>query len=207
MNEPTHGEKRIGLLTSSVAHIIMHGSEKAWESYRTALWAADGTEFAANYGGAREYGHAHEAEGAAKFWERHNDTELTGDIQAPFYLYRSPHSTLDQWLASSPDRVVLDAWGNGIRGGLEIKSPTSPETFDIHTKRKHYDQCQHGLLVTKFPQWWLVVHHGDLYKEFHLLPDKEWQDRYLERAEKFLAYTYEDKPVVRRKLSITDLGI
>jgi hypothetical protein len=211
--ETTHGQQRLGLLTSSKASVIARGKQPAWESLRDELWAADGSEFDnKQVGGAREYGHEHEAEGAAKFWLSHPQYEIQQfgpDGKPPFFVYRMPSSPLDGWLASSPDFVLVDAMmgptSEQVVAGLEIKSPTKAENMGAHNDRTHYDQCQHGMLVTGLPLWFLFVHHGDLSQSYTIRPDLAWQQRYLERATKFIAFCYEGRELKRRKLSINDL--
>lgn len=213
--ETTHGQQRLGLLTSSKASVIQRGKGPAWETLRNELWAADGSEFDNKHvGGAREYGHEHEAEGAAKFWEMHPEFEIAPmgpEGKPPFFVCRMPGSPLDGWLASSPDRVLLGySDANGVRSfgnvaGLEIKSPTSDENFDKHTLIKHMDQVQHGLLVTGLPAWYLVIHHGDRYRDWKITPHVGWQNTYMYRASRFLEFCYEGRELKRRKLSINDL--
>lgn len=201
-DDMTHGERRLGLLTSSRAHVIMRGSRQAWEKLRAELWTQSAHDFDQQVKtGARGWGHEHEAEGAAKFWERHPEYEVQpGD----FHPYQQPGHPLHGWLGSSPDRKLLRV-GLAQPHGLEIKSPTSAENYDKHRVANHYDQCQHGMLCTRWPAWWLVVHYGELYKEECLLPDLKWQAEYLRKAALFWRLTYEDQPVKRRRLSATDL--
>lgn len=202
-NSVDHGQLRAGLLTSSRAKVIMRGSPRSWDTLRDELWRDSGEEFAASTGGAREYGHEHEAEGAAKFWERHPEFEI---LPAPFFTFtRLSNSPLNGMLGSSPDRLLMRANERRAKRGLEVKSPTSEETFEKHNIDSHIDQCQHGMLVTGFSEWFLVVHHGELYKEFHLSADRDWQSRYLQRAEKFIEFCYQGKSVKRRRLRISDL--
>lgn len=197
----THGEQRLGLLTSSKAKIIMHGSQRAWDSLRKELWAGEAADFDdKTTTGARAYGHEHEAEGAAKFWERHPEYELR---KGGFHLWHQPGHPLHGWLGSSPDRLLLNALMEPR--GLEIKSPTTEHNLGHHLLDKHLDQCQHGLLVTGLPLWWLVVHHGDKYQEWRITPNPAWQAEYLKRALAFHRFCYEGVPVKRRRLSATDL--
>lgn len=205
-DEVTHGTRRLGLLTSSRAHIIMHGNRGAWEELRKQLWSetADGFDKQVK-SGPRAWGHEHEAEGVAKFWERHPEYDIG---PGGFHLYNNPVHRLHGWLGSSPDRALWKLPTMGAahpKHGLEVKSPTSADTFAKHQIASHYDQCQHGILVTGWPVWWLVVHHGDLYKETMIQHDPRWQSEYLRKAVAFWRYCYEDKPVTRRRLSATDL--
>jgi hypothetical protein len=196
----THGERRIGLLTSSVAHVVMHGSTKAWEALRCQMWAEKPEDFDNKVTtGPRAYGHEHEAEGAAKFWERHPEYELE---DGGFHTYKGD-GPLKGWLGSSPDRLVTEL--GVVRHGLEIKSPTSPESFANHGLVKHYDQCQHGMLVTGLPTWWLVVHHGEMYAECFVSANPAWQVDYLHKAQLFHRFVYEGRDVKRRKLSASDM--
>ena len=124
----THGEQRLGLLTSSKARVIMHGNQRAWESLRKELWAGEAADFDDKVAtGARAYGHEHEAEGAAKFWERHPEYSLG---PGGFYVWGANRKhPLHGWLGSSPDRALMpyDDPLQLIRHGLEIKSPTSED--------------------------------------------------------------------------------
>lgn len=207
MTDITAGEQRLGLLTSSKAHVIMRGSQAAWDTLRKDMWAYTPEEFdEKTKSGARAYGHEHEAEGAAKFWERHPELEIE-IIKDPIpYLGAGE---LHGWLASSPDRMAYDMMeadpSNASKIGVEIKSPTSDDTFNFHTDVTHRDQIQHGLLCTGWSKWFLVVHHGLMYREFEIVRDLQWQAEYLRRAQLFHAFCYEDKPVARRRLSIRDL--
>lgn len=195
----THGEQRLGMLTSSTAGIIMRGGDAAWESLRNHLWTDTAEQFDGASSGAREFGHEQEDKGVAKFWERHPEIEAIEHGQ--FHIYPGS-GDLHNRIGSSPDRLYY----NGRRWhGLEVKSPTIPGHMGRHTPATHNDQCQHGMLVTGLKQWTLVVHHGHLYEEYQIAPDKEWQARYLQRAGVFVKFAYEDRPVTRRKLSITDL--
>lgn len=207
--EPTHGERRLGLLTSSKASIIMRGSRKAWEALRVSLWSETAESFDQKVTtGARGWGHEHEPEGVAKFWERHPEYEVE---DGGFHPYDRPGHPLHGWLGSSPDRKLIPLERHKVKGrvalihGLEVKSPTSPETYETHRVAFHNDQCQHGMLCTGWPGWWLVVHHGALYKEHFIEPDPVWQETYLRRATAFWNFVYEDKPVKRRRLSAADL--
>lgn len=203
-NAPTHGEQRLGLLTSSKARVIMRGNQRAWDSLRKELWAGEAADFDDKPAtGARAYGHEHEAEGAAKFWERH--PEYNTMIDGGFYTYEGD-GPLKGWLGSSPDRSLVLPGTGGRQHGLEIKSPTSADRVSGHDLRKHYDQCQHGMLCTGWPQWWLAVHHGELYQEWPIYPDMEWQIEYLRKAAIFHAFCYEGRAVKRRRLSVADLG-
>lgn len=199
----THGEQRLGMLTSSTASVIMRGGPKAWESLRSHLWADRPEDFDDPVGGSRGFGHENEDKGVAKFWERHPDIALieTGG----FHIYKGA-GCLKNWVGSSPDRRFVFSFSESASYGLEIKSPTSPATVARHTPQAHYNQIQHGMLVTGWRRWYLVVHCGDdIYKEWPIDVDKDWQKRYLQRAEAFWHYAHEDKPVKRRKLSITDI--
>lgn len=207
MTDTTAGEQRLGLLTSSKASVIMRGSQAAWDTLRKDMWAYTPDEFdQKTTKGARAYGHEHEAEGAAKFWERHPELEIEV-IKDPIpYLGAGE---LHGWLASSPDRMAYDMMEveptNSSRIGVEIKSPTTIETIDHHTDKIHMDQIQHGLLCTGWSKWFLVVHHGEKYREYEVFRDLKWQAEYLRRAQLFHSFCYEDRTVVRRRLSIRDL--
>lgn len=174
----THGEQRLGILTSSQASVIMHGSLRAWESLSKRLWTEDAGQFDHSQGTpAMRYGHEHEAEGAAKFWERHPEVERM--LSNQFYT----RGLRGVPLGSSPDRVLV--LRNLVVEGLEIKSPTRADMLDAHLLRHHRDQCQHGLLVTRFPVWHLYVFFGDEFRDTEVLPDKNWQRAYAKRAKAF----------------------
>lgn len=175
-----HAQRRLGLLTSSAAKIVMHGSERAWKSLSQKLWTERPEDFNRALSMATEYGHAHEAEGAAKFWESHPWVESMREDT--FFTLRAQNAPL----GSSPDRVLLA--GDSQMFGLEIKSPTSDANFDSHNLKAHFDQCQHGMLVTGFKAWYLFVHLHDRVAEWKLEPDARWQEQYLKRAEAFWKY-------------------
>lgn len=196
----THGEQRLGMLTSSTAGIIMRGGPDAWDSLRNHLWTDTAEQFDGESTGARAFGHEQEDKGVAKFWERH--PEVSAIEPGGFHIYPG-RGVLAGHIGSSPDRLFRSE--DGCWRGLEIKSPTFPSYMGRHTPAVHNDQCQHGMLVTGLPEWFLVVHHGDLYQEYLIKPDKAWRKRYLYRAEFFINFAYEDKPVTRRKLTINDL--
>lgn len=117
-----HAQRRLGLLTSSAAKIVMHGSERAWKSLSQKLWTERPEDFNRALSVATEYGHAHEAEGAAKFWESHPWVESMREDT--FFTLRAQNAPL----GSSPDRVLVA--GDSQMFGLEIKSPTSDDNFD-----------------------------------------------------------------------------
>lgn len=191
----THGEQRLGMLTSSTAHTIMHGGEKAWTSLRNTLWTAMAEQFDGQTTGARAFGHEQEEAGVAKFWLRHPEVSMI--LPGGFHVYPG-----NQFIGSSPDRLLLIGKETV---GLEVKSPTALSHIENHDDIAHFDQCQHGLLVTGFPKWYLVDHFENEYREFELFPDALWQARYLARAKIFIDFAYRDRPVKRRKLSIHDL--
>lgn len=174
-----HGQSRLGLLTSSQAKTIMHGSLRAWKSLSDKLWNEQPEDFTRPLTAATEYGHAHEAEGAAKFWEAH--PWVTQMVEDQFFTLKLQSGPA---LGSSPDRVLVGT--GGLKHGLEIKSPTGEKNFDSHNLKAHWDQCQHGLLVTGFDSWFLYVHLGDRAAEWDsILPDSEWQRQYIKRAAAF----------------------
>lgn len=179
---PSHAGQRLGLLTSSQAKVIMHGSMKAWRSLSKKMWTETEADFSRKLTAATEYGHQHEAEGAAKFWERHHWVRDMYENQ--FFMASMDGSTP---FGSSPDRVLATVNGElPIKYGLEIKSPTSEDTFESHNLKAHWDQCQHGLLVTGFRAWFLFVHLGDKVAEWEWIePDLGWQLEYLKRAAAF----------------------
>jgi hypothetical protein len=195
----THGEQRLGMLTSSTAGVIIRGGPSAWASLRSHLWTDTPEQFDEETEGARAFGHEQEESGVAKFWERHPEVDLVEP--GGFHIYRC-EGPLSGFVGSSPDRILRIGKKSQ---GLEIKSPTKAEYMGRHGPRAHYDQCQHGMLVTGLKDWWLIIHHEDLYNEFNIKLDKAWQKKYLQRAEIFLRYAYEDRPVTRRKISINDI--
>lgn len=179
VSQREHAQQRLGLLTSSQAKVIMHGSLRAWKSLSAKMWTETAEQFSRPLTAATEYGHAHEAEGAAKFWERHPWVrEMVADQFFTFSAGGAP-------LGSSPDRVLKDG---DKTYGLEIKSPTGEGYFDSHSLKAHWDQCQHGLLVTGFDAWFLFVHLRDQVREWNIESDPEWQETYLKRAAAFWKY-------------------
>ena len=199
MTDISHGAQRLGLLTSSVAHIVYGGSARAWESLRAQLWAATAEDFDQQVGGAREFGHDNEDKGASMFWERHPEVK---SISAGGFFLMETDGPLKGWVGSSPDRRIMV--GRKMFG-LEIKSPTREEMMSKHGLKKHRHQCQHGMLCTGWKKWYLVSHCGEQYHEDLLLPDKAWQSTYLQRALLFKEFCYDGRQVARRKLSITDI--
>lgn len=176
-----HARQRLGLLTSSQAKTIMHGSIRAWKSLSDKMWNEQPEDFCRKLSDATEYGHAHEAEGAAKFWMMHPG--VLQMLEDQFFTRTLPSGAA---LGSSPDRVLVGL-GNS---GLEIKSPTDDATFERHTLKAHWDQCQHGLLVTGFKSWFLFVHLGDRVAEWDIRPDSAWQAEYTKRAAAFWRFHY-----------------
>jgi hypothetical protein len=168
---------------------------------RNHLWTDTAEAFDGPSEGARAFGHEQEDFGVAKFWERH--PEVTVIEPGGFHIY-STLGPLANRIGSSPDRLFYSE--DFMWRGLEIKSPTIPGHMGRHTRITHNDQCQHGMLVLGLREWVLVVHHEGLYEEYSIKADREWQARYLARAEVFIRFAYEDQPVTRRKLSINDLG-
>lgn len=176
-NTATHAQQRLGLLTSSQAKVIMHGSIKGWRSLSKKMWTETEEQFTRPLTSATEYGHAHEAEGAAKFWESHPWVEDMAENQ--FFMCQAGKAPL----GSSPDRVLT---ANGGKFGLEVKSPTGEKHFDSHNLRSHWDQCQHGLFVTGMEAWFLFVHLGDRVAQWDWIrPDRAWQTQYAKRAAAF----------------------
>lgn len=198
----THGEQRLGKLTSSTAKVIMHGGQSAWESLRDKLWSATAEEFDSQSTGAREFGHENEASGMAKFFERHPEVL---DVKPGGFHEWQQDGPLKGWMGSSPDNeLIIKVGRKKVKYGLEVKSPTRGDMLAKHTLKQHRDQCQHGLLVTGWHAWYLFSHHELLSQEFLLLPDLFWQGRYLQRATLFKQFCYDGRPVIRRKLSIND---
>jgi len=104
MTDISHGAQRLGLLTSSVAHIVYGGSARAWESLRAQLWAATAEDFDQQVGGAREFGHDNEDKGASMFWERHPEVK---SISAGGFFLMETDGPLKGWVGSSPDRRIM----------------------------------------------------------------------------------------------------
>jgi hypothetical protein len=201
----THGEQRLGKLTSSTAKVIMHGSQQAWESLRDKMWSATADDFGRAISSACEFGHENEAAGAAKFFERHPEVL---DVKPGGFHEWNRDDSLKGWMGSSPDNELLVKVGRYKKTlGLEVKSPTREELLSKHSLKQHNDQCQHGLLVTGWFAWYLVAHYEDEYREFLVLPDAHWQKRYLQRAILFKQFCYDGKSVIRRKLSIHDIEV
>lgn len=173
-----HGQSRLGLLTSSQAKTIMHGSLPAWKSLSVKLWNEQPEDFTRPLTTATEYGHAHESEGAAKFWESH--PWVGKMLENQFFTTKLPSGPV---LGSSPDRVLVGHHSGYL--GLEIKSPTGEKNFESHSLKAHWDQCQHGLLVTGFTAWFLYVHLGDRIAEWRVEPSNAWQLEYAKRATAF----------------------
>jgi hypothetical protein len=201
MTPEEHGKLRAGKVTASVAHIIDTGGMKAWQTLAKKLWSDDGTDFAKNKGGARQYGHEHEAEGAAKFWEKHPEYEI---IQQPWFDYTGDITEFRGFVGASPDRIIL-LDGKPV-GGLEIKSPTKLSNMAFHTPIQHYPQCAHGMLVTGLTEWVLFAHHGDTIREYKLRRDPSWEMIYVGKLRKFLQFLNEGRKT-RRRTSIDDIPL
>jgi hypothetical protein len=203
------GKLRAGKITGSVAHTIMHGCMKSWETLKAKLWADDGSGFVQYHGKAAEYGHAHEQEGIDKFWERHPEfDELPGQA---WIEYKGMDRRLMGMVGVSIDSPIME--DKHTVAGLEIKSPTSERTFCTHITppgfgpeaNPHYCQIQHGLFTTNWGSWYLVVHLADHYFEQRFDADLEWQFRYTNRLHKFLDFYDDGKPLKVRKLKVSDL--
>lgn len=179
-NLKEHAQQRLGLLTSSQAKVIMHGSLRGWHSLSKKMWTETEEQFTRPLTAATEYGHAHEAEGAAKFWERN---PWVHDMFGDTFYTRSVDGVP---FGSSPDRVLYPRDPCASMCGLEIKSPVGEKKFASHSLKAHWDQCQHGLLVTGFAAWFLLVHLGDRTASWDWIrPDPAWQAQYLKRAAAF----------------------
>jgi hypothetical protein len=213
LTKEQHGKAREYMVTASMAKTIMHGGLRAWQTLITEIWKGDDGSFAASTGGAREFGHEMEDDGAAKFWDRHPEYEIRTEL---WFEYASvEYADLIGHIGCSPDRTL---WGVGPRPrrqlGLEIKSPTMPETFHKHVlpvnqpiaKHPHFDQCQHSLLVTGLPGWWQVTHCGnDLYREVLITPSKKWRAKYIPKLRHFLAMMNEGQGT-KRRMKLSDLS-
>lgn len=202
MDRLEHGRKRAGKIGASVARTIMHGGMKSWESLIQHLWTDEGEGFLRPASRACAYGHEHEAEGAAKFWERHDEYELREVDWMPC----KGRGMFDAYCGCSPDRLLVSASG-AHEAGLEIKSPTTDELCAVHTPAYHEDQLQHSMWATGISKWWLVVHHGTIYREHLMLPDLRWQMDYEKRLRAFIAMLDKGTVGTVRKLSIADLGM
>lgn len=204
-NTLEHGQARAGLVTASVAHIVMHGSMKAWETLRLQLWADDGSQFAKEATGARRHGHEMEAVTAGAFWDRHPEFEIE---PVGFLPYAGRNGSFIGRVGCSPDRIIRL---NGRKhAGLECKSPTTDDNFQIHQvdperfrSSKHYDQIQHSMFSTGLTRWWLAIHAGiggdGLYTDFEFRQDKAWVSRYTARLLSFLEFMEGESVTMRRK--------
>ena len=214
MNTLEHGKLRAGCVTASVAHTISTGSLRAWNTLIKNLWADDGEAFAEATGGARAFGHEHEDEGVAKFWERHPEYIIHKE---PWFAYQGEMKDLVGYVGASPDRILYDLSDEVIcvpRAGLEVKSPTSSYRMSAHTTpagkdsrfNPHYAQCQQGMLVTGLRAWWFVAHFGAHdYVEEKIAWDQEWMERYIPKLRHFLGMLNEGKGT-RRKMRLSDIS-
>lgn len=204
MDKLEHGRARAGKIGASVADIIDSGGSRAWFTLAKNLWADEtGEAFAAKVTGAREYGHEHEAEGAAKFWNRHPTIELVDGVG--WIPYAGPDRLLAQYIGCSPDRMLRYKLDGQLRVGLEVKSPVTTEAMAHHSVRHHYAQCGHSMLCTDAPYWWLVVHHGaNDYEETRILRDAYWESKYIAKLHAFLKLLNQGHNV-RRRLRASDL--
>jgi hypothetical protein len=201
MDRTEHGRARAGKIGASVANIIDRGGKAAWDTLAKNLWADEtGEAFAAKVTGAREYGHEHEAEGAAKFWVRHPEIELVDNVG--WIPYVGPDPLLAAYIGCSPDRL-LRRYDKPV-GGLEVKSPVTAEAIVNHTAHHHRAQCGHSMLATDAPWWWLVAHHGDNYVETRIRRNYVWEKQYIRKLHAFLTLLNDGKHV-RRRMRASDL--
>lgn len=201
MNTPEHGQQRAGKIGASMAGIIDHGGKRAWDTLAKNLWADEtGEAFAKATTGPRQYGHEHEAEGAAKFWHLHPETEIVGDVG--WLPYIGEEKGLVGYIGASPDRMI--ARDGIIVAGLEVKSPVTAEGMAQHTAKQHEAQCRHAMLVTGLPVWWLVAHHGELYEETMFTRNRDWEAAYIVKLHAFLRQLNLGH-VVRRRMRPSDM--
>ncbi len=199
MSAPTHGQQRAGLITASIASVIMRGSDQAWETLIRNLWADDGSEFAMATGGARAHGHLQEPVGRSKFWERHPEFDFQTVELQPFSRPGFPKShRYRRLLGCSPDGQLIDVRSGRVAGGIEVKSPVDKGTFDAYNaeiaRRRlphaHADQVRFSLWARAWPCWWYVVHHEDDYAELCVRPGTpeqiDWVARFRPRLDAFL---------------------
>lgn len=207
MNTLEHGLMRAGKVGASMAHDIVHGGARRWESLIIKLMTDDGTSFGNAVGGARGHGHEYEEDGVAKFWDRHAHF----DVEPAMWIEWDGNPLV----GCSPDRLLRDTtvvveptFLAPITHGLEVKSPISSGPVDAHkalahpSLSEHYAQCQHSIMVTGLP-WWLVVHFGDQYYEALIERDDTWIADYRIKLDRFLTmYTQGNKT---RKIRLADL--
>lgn len=224
MGRLEHGQARAGLITASVARVVMSGGEGAWDSLVAALWADDGSDFAKASTGARGFGHEQEKVAAGKFWERHPELELDTPEFVMFkrkgFKTSHPYRLL---LGVSPDMgLILPSASHVVPprriGGGEIKSPTTEGTYNAYVAHmvrgklppEHEDQVRYSIFVTGWPGWYFVTHFGPkLYKEMYVLPDADqfaWEARFRPRLDAFIKLYLEGHKPERDKLNAGGLA-
>ncbi len=219
MNTLAHGQARAGLVTASIASVIMRGGQGAWDTLSKKLWADDGTEFAAPVGGARQHGHVMEKVGSAKWWADNPEYDLEA---GEFIEYAGRRQRWRGHLGISPDGRIVDTTSRKMLKGLEVKSPVEYEKYCLlrdemlrtaEPPDEHRDQVYFSIMVARIP-WVYLVHstsegHEDEYAamEFPLdnLSTTGWFDRFEPRLDAFLKFHHEGAAPVRRALPAKEL--
>jgi len=218
MDRKEHGTARSGLITASIASVIMKGGEGAWDTLIRNLWSDDGSDFTVASGGARAFGLEHECVGRSLFWERHAKLEIDDPKFVHFSRkgFRTNHP-YRRLLACSPDLGVLNPDGSRWGGG-EIKSPTSIEVYTgytVYTSRdtvppEHVDQVFFSMWVTGWENWVFATHFNERYAETITTNQsprfQAWVKSFRPKLDAFIAAYLEGKKPERDKLSASSLA-
>lgn len=227
MSKAEHGKDRSGLITASIARTIMTGGPDAWESLSKALWADDGSEFAQSSFGARAHGHEWEPVGRSMFWDRHPQLEIDESEFVRFSRkgFAKTHE-YRRMLGFSPDGVVRNAKDGELLGGIEIKSPTSPDTWReyveccsrLHLPPAHEDQVYFSLWASGWRRWYFVSHFESedgpeaprQYVETVVgqddLENSGWVNRFRPKLDAFLRFYLDGEKPERDKLAAGGLA-
>lgn len=159
MDRTEHGQARSGRLTGSMAHDLMHGSWRAWNTLLENIRNPRpfyGLEDAPNMPAPLAWGQTHEREAAGKFWELHPELE----VHDPRFLryHDKDHHLRYERLGVSPDRMLSPAGQDGYTEGLEIKCPYQQAIFYEYANANYVPQiykaqCYFGMLVSGLTTW------------------------------------------------------
>lgn len=218
MDRAEHGARRAGLITASIARVVMHGGAGAWDTLVQELFADTGERFAAPSVGACAHGHRMEPIAKAKFWERNPGMDIDEPdferFQRRGYAKDHPYRQL---LACSPDFGVLSLQGQRLGGG-EVKSPVDVSTYYVYASsmqrgklpHEHEDQVRFSLFVTGWETWYFVTHHGELYEQLPVYngteAQKAWESRFKPRVDAFIDLYLHGRRAERDKLGGGDLA-
>lgn len=151
LSREEHGKARAGRISSSVAKLLITGTQKSWE--RLARHLDDPDPFYQSTSGPMAEGVKNEGKIAAKFY--FNRCQQIGEVDNPTVVYHhdQDHPFRDLIIAS-PDRVI-----DGIP--LECKWATKPERWAKLTEPMHigYLPTEHRDQV-EWQMWVMGVHRA-----------------------------------------------